>query len=173
VKLQSDFAALQTQLADTTGKMTALTTELNTEKEANRKLREDMTKTRAEAQVTDLMRLGKVVPAQKDKMVELAIKDPIFFNEFIQTLPTAVKLNTSHGHNTGDVDAADFSADEHESAIKLFDDKVAEYVEKNPTKPLSQAILAVDKANPGLYERRRMAFAVKTAVNGSAGGDAN
>lgn len=168
VKLQSDFAALQTQLTDTVGKMTALTTQLEEEKATSKKLRDDITKTRAEASVSALIRLGKLVPAQKEKMIELAIKDPIFFDEFAATLPVVVKLSKVHGTNDGDEEAANFG-DETNDPIKLFDDKVAEWQEKNPNKPIGDAIKAVDKLNPGLYEQRRLAYAVKTAVNGQSG----
>jgi phage I-like protein len=168
VKLQSDFAALQTQLTDTVGKMTALTTQLEEERTTSKKLRDDITKTRAEAGVSALIRQGKIVPAQKEKMVELAIKDPIFFEEFIKTLPVVVKLSKNHGTNEGDEEAAKFG-DEGNDPIKLFDDKVAEWQEKNAGKTIGDAIKAVDKANPGLYEQRRLAYAVKTAVNGSVG----
>lgn len=169
VKLQNDFAALQAQFTETTNKVTALTTQLEEERTTSKKLRDDITKSRATTQVEALMRQGKVVPAQKDKMVELAIKDPIFFEEFVKTLPQIVKLGKVHGTNEGDEDAANFASDEGEDAIKMFDDKVAEYQEKNPTKSVGDAIKAVDKANPGLYEKRRLAYAVKTAVNGTQG----
>ena len=168
VKLQSDFVALQTQLTETVGKMTALTAALEEERTTSKKLRDDITKTRAEASVVALIRLGKVVPAQKEKMVELAVKDPIFFEDFAKTLPVVVKLSRLHGTNDGDEAAAEFGEDTNDP-IKLFDDKVEEYREKNPTKAIGDAIKAVDKANPGLYEQRRLAYAVKTAVNGQVG----
>ncbi len=173
-KLQSDFAEMQTKfndtaskLIDTTSKVAALTADLTAERESSKKLREQILLTEATNKVEKLLRVGKLVPAQKEDMVELAQKDPIFFEKFVEKLPVVVKLNANHGTNDGDEAAANFSEGTDEDAIKLFEDKVAEFKTANPKVSDADAMIAVDKANPGLYEKRRNAFSRQTAVNGS------
>lgn len=167
VKLQNDFATLQSQFTQMSTQHTALSEQLATERTENQKLRDQINTTAATTKVESLIRQGKLVPAQKETMVELALKDPIFFDKMSAGLQVVVKLNTTHGTNAGDEGAADFSTDGAEDAIKLFDDKVAEYKTAHPNVKTGDAILAVDKANPGLYEKRRLAYAQKTAVTQS------
>ena len=171
VKLQSDFAALQaqfvesnTKFTETNAKVVALSTELTAEKEENKKLRDELNKNRADAQVTTLLRAGKIVPKQKDSLIKLALSDPLLFEEMTKDMPVVVKLNAQHGTNDGDENAAQFTNDSDGDPIKLFDDKVAAYQKENKDADINKAIAAVDKENPGLYEKRRLAYASKTAV---------
>ncbi len=167
VKLQADFAEMQTKFADTAGKVVSLTAALETEKTENQKLRDQIKKSGAEASVEKLLRAGKIVPAQKEDMVALAMKDEEFFTKMIANMPVVVKLNDPHGTNDGDEAAAMFNA-EGGDPIKLYDDKVNEYKAANPKASQSEAMEAVEKANPGLYEKRRMAYAATTAVRSSS-----
>lgn len=173
VKLQKDFADLQTKfgemgtkLTETTAKVVTLTAELEVQKGENVKLTEQLKKNDATSKVEALIRQGKIVPKQKDTMIELAMKDMEFFVKLTADLPVVVKLNTVHGSNEGDTEAAEFTAG-GEDPIKLFDDKVSEYRTANPKASVAEAVEAVNKANPGLYEKRRDAFSRTTAVNGS------
>jgi phage I-like protein len=182
VKLQQNFVALQknfeemgtkltethAKLVETSGKVVTLTAELEVQKTENAKLVDQIKKNDAESKVAALIRQGKIVPKQKDTMVELAVKDPEFFVKLTADLPVVVKLNASHGTNDGDTEANEFDANADGDPIKLFDDKVAEWRKDNPKASPNEAVMAVDKANPGLYEKRRIAFARLTAVNDSS-----
>jgi phage I-like protein len=155
VKLQSDFTELS-------GKFTSLSTDLTAEKEENKKLRLQIARNEATAEVQALMRAGKVVPASKDKLVELCMKDPVFFKEYAGTLPVIVKLNAEHGTGEDDVDAnAEING---KDPIKLFDDKVAAFAKENPKMSHSEVMSTVAVANPGLYAKRRAEFSRTTAV---------
>lgn len=153
---QPEFVKLQSDLTDLTGKLTQLTADLTTERDENKKLRDQIKQRDATDEVEKLIRAGKAVPAQREKLVELCVKDPAFFASFKETLPEIVKLGKQHGTGANDEELGQNL--NGKDPIALFDDEVDKVREKNPKLSISEAASVVAKEQPELYEARRGAF---------------
>jgi hypothetical protein len=160
----ADIVKLQADMVEVSGKVTSLSAELTTSNAENAKLRKELSEQKANVEVDGLVRAGKAVPAMKAKLVELYMKDPLMFTELTATMPVIVEAGRIHGTGAGDQDANNEIIGD---AIKLFDDEVVKYEEAHPNTKRSDAMSAVARLKPGLYEARRAQFSRETAVNGS------
>lgn len=102
---------------------------------------------------------GRLLPAEVPHFKALALANPALYGEMIKVRREAatpiVRLNTEAGSSG--------AAGEH-SAIVAFDNAVAEYKTKNPTKGTADAIMAVQQEKPELATARNQAMRLSAAI---------
>ena len=160
-----ELLAMQQQIETLTTTVNALSTRVDTERARADELQTTLNKERATIKVKALLRTGKIVKAQEEKMIALALKDPAFFDDFATTLQPVVQLNTQHG--TGETGDEDGRVETPADPVKLFEDAIQKYITDNGGKDkvkYADAMRAVSAAQPDLATAYREEYARTTAV---------
>lgn len=117
----------------------------------NRMLKRRLDESEAGKKVDGLIRLGKITKAQKEWAVTYCLSDPTGFETFAGLVQPVVELNREHGSGESDEGAgAAVDGNSSEAVVERFDKMVLDHIGANKGVSTSDAIRAVQEANPEL-----------------------
>lgn len=139
---QTEFTALTGKVETQGAAIEKLTTESAANKDAAEKANKALATAEADKKVDALIAAGKVMPAQRDHYVELALNHGEMFTKLTADMPVIVKLNKQTG--SGDEAATDKAAQ--------LDAKAKELRAANPKLSAEQATALALEQDPSLYQ---------------------
>jgi len=138
----ADLTALQANVTDLTGKVTALSASLATETTKREAAEKTLALAASATAVDTLIRAHKATPAERDALIELHQTSADLFTKLTATRQADPALGAPVGSNAGA--PADTAAAELETAV-------AAQLAAHPTLTRQQAMAAALDANPKLY----------------------
>lgn len=140
VVLAADFAALQANVTDLTGKVTALSASLATEQTKREAAEKTLSLAASTSDVDALIRAHKATPAEREGLIELHQTSPALFAKLTASRQPIAELGAPKGSDSTSADATA----ELETAVQA-------QLSANPKFTRQQAMAAALDANPKLY----------------------
>lgn len=151
-----EIVALRDQLSTVSSQVTTLMADLAASTKNSKDLETMLLSERAERQVDDLIRAGKLFPKQRDWAKGYALSNPEGFKQFADGLTPLLELTKEHGSEKN-TEAGEKNKEQGDPALELSE-KVSAYMASNAGTKYGEALRAVTNQHPELAARYREAM---------------